>query len=259
MNAQTRAGTGPIVPAFPALSLSGGLGYVGALELPVGAYAGAVRRPAPVSPVSPAASPVRTASVSATDTLELVNRARTGDLVAFRELFQKHRPDVTRLVFRLMGRTADLEDITQDVFLQVYRSLPDFRGDAKFSTWLHRVTVNVVLMARRSARSRPSLVFEEPEAYDAELLPDEDAARRERLRAFARCIDKLAEKKRTAFLLHDVEGVAAVEVATMVGAPVLTVRTRLFYARKELAEHMRDEPSLAAIAERIASGEKSSR
>lgn len=197
--------------------------------------------------------------MNAAETLELVNRARTGDLAAFRELFQRHRPDVTRLVFRLMGRTADLEDVTQDVFLQVYRSLPDFRGDAKFSTWLHRVTVNVVLMARRSARSRPSLVFEEPEALDVELLPDEDAARRERLRAFARCIDKLAEKKRTAFLLHDVEGVAAAEVATMVGAPVLTVRTRLFYARKELAEHMRDEPALAAIAERIAAGEKSSR
>jgi len=197
--------------------------------------------------------------MTASDTPELVERARRGDLVAFRELFHRHRPDVSRLVFRLMGRTADLEDITQDVFLQVYRSLPDFRGDAKFSTWLHRVTVNVVLMARRSARSRPSLVFEEPEISDTELLPDEDAARRERLRAFARCIDKLAEKKRTVFLLHDVEGVAAAEVATMVAAPVLTVRTRLFYARKELAEHMRDEPSLSAIAQRIASGEKASR
>ena len=255
MNARPKPGTGPFVPAFSAVSLSGALDCVGVLELPVGAYAGAVRRPSPLS--SPSSTASRGSSV--TDPQELVNRARTGDLAAFRELFHRHRPDVTRLVFRLMGRTADLEDITQDVFLQVYRSLPDFRGDAKFSTWLHRVTVNVVLMARRSARSRPSLVFEEPEVFDTELLPDEDASRRERLRAFARCIDKLAEKKRTAFLLHDVEGVPAAEVATMVEAPVLTVRTRLFYARKELAEHMRAEPALAAIAERIASGEKSSR
>jgi RNA polymerase sigma-70 factor, ECF subfamily len=179
---------------------------------------------------------------------DLVARAKTGDLQAFRTLFQRHRPDVTRLVFRLMGRTADLEDITQDVFLQVYRSLPDFRGDAKFSTWLHRVTVNVVLMARRSARCRPALVLEEPEVFDGALLPDDDADRRERLRAFARCIDKLAEKKRAVFLLHDVEGVPAIEVATLVDAPVLTVRTRLFYARKELADHMKAEPSLASIA-----------
>ena len=257
MNARPYPGTGPFVPALSAVSLAGPLDCAGALELPVGAYAGAVRRPSPLSSSNSTSS--REVSVTATDPQGLVNRARTGDLVAFRELFHRHRPDVTRLVFRLMGRTADLEDITQDVFLQVYRSLPEFRGDAKFSTWLHRVTVNVVLMARRSARSRPSLVFEEPEVYDGELLPDEGAARRERLRAFARCIDKLAEKKRTAFLLHDVEGVPAAEVATMVEAPVLTVRTRLFYARKELGEHMRDEPALAAIAERIAAGEKSSR
>lgn len=203
---------------------------------------------------SAAASPTRL-DLAPVEPAALVSRARGGDLVAFRELFRRHRPDVTRLVFRLMGRTADLEDVTQDVFLQVYRSLPYFRGEAKFTTWLHRVTVNVVLMARRSARSRPALVFEEPEVEDGQLAPDEDASKRERLRAFGRCIDQLAEKKRTVFLLHDVEGVPAAEVAGMVGAPVLTVRTRLFYARKELAAHMRGEPALAAIADILARGQ----
>jgi RNA polymerase sigma-70 factor (ECF subfamily) len=78
---------------------------------------------------------------------ELVERARTGDREAFRELFRMHRADVARLAFRMMGAkgsNADLEDIVQEVFLQVHRSLADFRSQAKFSTWLHRVTVNVV-------------------------------------------------------------------------------------------------------------------
>src|SRR5215469_4393824 len=85
----------------------------------------------------------------------LVARAATGDTAAFRQLYERHRGDVARLVYRMLGARADFEDVVQEVFVQVYRSLKDFRGQAKFSTWLHRVTVNVVLMHRRSARSRP--------------------------------------------------------------------------------------------------------
>jgi RNA polymerase sigma-70 factor (ECF subfamily) len=68
------------------------------------------------------------------------------------------------------------------------------------------------------------------------------------MRAFQRCLDKITEKKRTVFVLHELEGMAAAEIATVVEAPVLTVRTRLFYARKELADLMRNEPTLAAFA-----------
>lgn len=156
----------------------------------------------------------------------------------------------------MLGRRSDAEDIVQEVFLQVHRSLRDFRGDAKFSTWLHRVTVNVVLMARRSARSRPMFADEPPDDSlgDDGPWPDEEAARRERLRAFQRCIDQLTDKKRTVFILHELEGIAAAEIATIVEAPVLTVRTRLFYARKELCELMRAEPSLQSFATSFAKG-----
>jgi RNA polymerase sigma-70 factor, ECF subfamily len=140
------------------------------------------------------------------------------------------------------------------VFLQVHKSLAEFRGQAKFTTWLHRVTVNVVLMLRRAAKSRP--VFAGEPASDTEpdrrLLPDEDVARRQRLVAFRRLLERLAEKKRTVFVLHEIEGLSPGEIATIVDAPVLTVRTRLFYARRELAEMMREEPSLAQLAEEIA-------
>ena len=154
-------------------------------------------------------------------------------------------------MFRMVGPRAELEDIIQEVFLQVHRSLKDFRGQSKFTTWLHRVTVNVVLMHRRAARSRPQLVPPHADEVDVDsrLSPDEDVARLERMRAFRRVIDQLAEKKRTVFVLHELEGRSPAEISKIVGAPVLTVRTRLFYARRELAEMLRNEPTLAAFAQ----------
>lgn len=196
-------------------------------------------------------------TLSAAEGDDLVARCQRGDRDAFRELFVRHRTDVVRLVYRMLGPRADVEDVVQDVFLQVYRSLRDFRGDAKFSTWLHRVTVNVVLMARRAAKSRPTHdgALDDDAAQPDGVLPDEDASRRERLRAFQRCIDRLPEKKRVVFILHELEGLPAAEIASVVGAPVLTVRTRLFYARRELARFMGDEPALSSYAARFERGD----
>ncbi|MBI3200958.1 MAG: sigma-70 family RNA polymerase sigma factor [Polyangiaceae bacterium] len=183
----------------------------------------------------------------------LVERCREGDRTAFRELFVRHRTDVARLVQRMTGPGADVDDLVQEVFFQVHRSVKDFRGQARFSTWLYRVTVNVVLMQRRSAKSRPVLV-ETPEgltAVSSGLAPDEDAARHARVRAFGRLLEQISEKKRTVFVLHELQGLSAAEISEIVDAPVLTVRTRLFYARKELAELLRSEPSLAALAREL--------
>lgn len=199
----------------------------------------------------------RLESVSeATELEELVRRAQRGDRVAFGELFRRHRGDVSRLVFRMLGPTPDAEDVVQEVFLQVHKSLAEFRGQAKFTTWLHRVTVNVVLMVRRAARSRPVFANEPVADHEPDrgLQPDEDAARRARIAAFRRLLDKLPEKKRTVFILHEIEGQSPAEIAEIVDAPVLTVRTRLFYARRELAEMMREEPALAQLAAELAAG-----
>jgi RNA polymerase sigma-70 factor (ECF subfamily) len=185
------------------------------------------------------------------DEMRLVRRAAAGDPDAFRGLFVRHRSDVARLVYRMLNAPADLDDVIQEVFVQVFRSLKDFRGQAKFSTWLHRVTVNVVLMHRRSARSRPVLTEEMPGelvADDGQTLPDEDVERRERMRAFQRLLARLADKKRIVFVLHELEGMSPAEIADVVGAPVLTVRTRLFYARRELEAMLSEEPALANLA-----------
>ncbi|MGK3986733.1 sigma-70 family RNA polymerase sigma factor [Sorangium sp. So ce136] len=190
------------------------------------------------------------------DVGEWIRRFQSGDPAAFAEIFRRYRRDVARLVFRMLGPTADAEDVIQEVFIQVHRSLGDFRGQSKFTTWLHRVTVNAVLMARRAARSRPVFAGE-PSAdleVDRGMLPDEDAARARRIDAFRRVLERLPEKKRVVYVLHELEGIAPTEIAEIVGAPVLTVRTRLFYARREIEEMMRGEPALAQLTAELAAG-----
>ncbi|MDB5212094.1 MAG: polymerase sigma factor RpoE [Myxococcaceae bacterium] len=211
--------------------------------------------PAPARPTGPHMTRETTldrqAARNVSDSDDVVRRAAGGEPEAFRTLFVRHKSDVARLVYRMLNAPADLEDVVQEVFVQVFRSLKDFRGQAKFSTWLHRVTVNVVLMHRRSARSRPVLAEELPGelvADDHQTLPDEDVDRRERMRAFQRLLAKLAEKKRVVFVLHELEGMSPAEIADVVGAPVLTVRTRLFYARRELEAMLAEEPTLAGLA-----------
>lgn len=205
---------------------------------------------AALSPVALLASASATRAHMPSDD-RVVGRAAAGDTEAFRALFVRHRGEVARLVHRMLNAPSDLDDVVQEVFVQVFRSLRDFRGQSKFSTWLHRVTVNVVLMHRRSARSRPVLTEEAPGDLVADrdqTLPDEDAERRERMRAFQRLLARLADKKRVVFVLHELEGLSPAEIAEIVDAPVLTVRTRLFYARRELEAMLAEEPSLASLS-----------
>src|SRR5260221_11703036 len=116
--------------------------------------------PAFLNGLLPGRPPTGRASLYAVlDTDEMVARCQRGEAAAFRQHFLRHRTEVARLVFRMVGPRADLEDIIQEVFLQVHRSLKDFRWLCKFTTWLHRVTDNVVLMQPRAARSSAHLDY----------------------------------------------------------------------------------------------------
>ena len=180
---------------------------------------------------------------------ELVGRCRTGDAHAFELLFQRHRGPVTRLVYRMLGPSSDLEDLVQDVFLQVIRSLESFRDEARFSTWLYRVALNVVLMHRRAVGRRPRLVDEQHALPAVDSAPSAEDALETALRvaAFYRVLARLSDKKRAVFVLHELEGLSPARISEIVGAPVLTVRTRLFYARRELSRMLAEEPVLAAL------------
>lgn len=181
----------------------------------------------------------------------LIARAQQGDTAAFRLLFRRHQGTVSRIVYRMIGPSPDVEDVVQDVFLNVYRSLPSFRGDAKFSTWLYRLATNVTRMHLRRGRSRPRFADQEvPEApRDGAPIetPEVEVERAQRVRALYRLLDTLSDKKREVLVLHDLEGVPAKEIAEALDIPVLTVRTRLFYARKELYAALAAEPALEGV------------
>jgi RNA polymerase sigma-70 factor (ECF subfamily) len=187
----------------------------------------------------------------------LIERAKQGDEAAFRQLFVDYRETVARIVHRVMGPSGDLEDVVQDVFIHIYRSLGNFRGDSKFSTWLYRLTVNVTRMHLRRGRSRPKFadvaVPEAPRDAAPPETPDVAAERAERVQALYRLLDGLSEKKRTVLVLHDFEGMAARDIADIVEVPVLTVRTRLFYARKELYAAIEQDPNLGPAVEALMS------
>jgi len=184
---------------------------------------------------------------------DLVARCRAGEAAAFRQLFRDHRVTVTRLVHRMTGGSADLEDLVQEVFVQVHKSLGSFRREARLSTWIYRIAINVVLMHRRAQKTRlaPTTGPLDPAILDDGEQPDEQVARRRRVAALYRLLDRMSEKKRTVYVLHELEGLTPVEIAKVVGAPVLTVRTRLFYARRRLLAELGQEPALAALAQAL--------
>lgn len=190
---------------------------------------------------------------------ELVRRCRGGDERAFERLFVRHRGAVTGLVYRMLGPSPELEDLVQDVFIQVLRSLGSFRDEARFSTWLYRVALNVVLMHRRASGRRPRLVEEEQAAPAVDGAPSAHEAleTRRRVAAFYALLGRLSDKKRAVYVLHELEGLTPARIGEIVQAPVLTVRTRLFYARRELADWIEEDPALAAqLSEAAEPGEE---
>ena len=187
-----------------------------------------------------------------------VARAQRGDERAFQELFIQYREMVARVVHRTMGPSPEIEDVVQDVFVHVFRSIAKFRGESKFTTWLYRLASNVTKMHLRKKKSRPRTVDvpmpERHEGAEATATPDQVVDRDQRIEALYRLVDQLSDKKREVLVLHDFEGISATEIAERVDVPVLTVRTRLFYARKELYAALGSEPALAALAEEFADG-----
>lgn len=193
------------------------------------------------------------------DDAPLVERARAGDREALGDLFVRHAQTVRRLLASVLGASGDLDDLVQDVFIQVYRSLPGFRGEARFTTWLHQVTLYAAYNHMR--RPRRVVLVERPE--DAAPEPGGDPGPLARLhgrRALSRLDAILAAikpKKRIAFILFAVEGYSVNEIARMVGAPVPTVKSRIWFARRELRRKAQRDPVLAGILEELgADGEE---
>ncbi len=165
--------------------------------------------------------------------LDAVSRAQAGDVDAFEMIYREHSPRVYALCLRLAGDSGlDASELMQDVFIRAWRGLGSFRGDCAFSSWLHRLAVNVMLETARSDKRRTSrvLVMEDPDvvgAPSASVTPD---LRMDLEDAMAR----LPPGARMAFVLHDIEGYKHEEIAEQLGVAVGTVKAQLHRARKLL-------------------------
>ena len=177
--------------------------------------------------------------------VDAVERARRGDTSAFRELYAQHHRQVARQLMFLVPR-ADLEDVLQDVFIEVYKSIRRFEGKSAFTTWLYRLTVHVAMKSRRKqTRSRLDIVEEVPDRADEGPVPEDVSLSAERQARVEALLQQLSPKKRAVLVLHDLQGVEAQRIAELLETNILTVRTRLFYARRELEALAKDDPALA--------------
>ena len=176
--------------------------------------------------------------------VELVARCQRGERRAFDELYMAYRRQVARNLYRILGPSSDLEDTLQDVFIQVFRSIGQFRSESKLSTWLYRLSANVALHRLRDLRRKEPRQAMLPEDLPGEDSPEEALARKQDLQCVHHLLEGLAPKKRMVFVLHEIEGLDVNEIADILGSPRITVRTRLHYARKEFYARAARDPGL---------------
>jgi RNA polymerase sigma-70 factor (ECF subfamily) len=164
-----------------------------------------------------------------------------GDLRAFEALVERHRDVVYRVAARIAGRD-NAEDVSQDAFLRAFHRLERFRGDASFRAWLLQITHNAAVDHLSRRRPEPvEAVSEEREAPEREVrrLPAERLESRERIDRLEAKLRVLSPEHRVALVLRDIEGLSYEEIAGITQAPLGTVKTRLFRARRDLIEMLR--------------------
>ena len=172
----------------------------------------------------------------------MVALARAGDPAAFRQLFRANVARIHRLVYRLVGPAHDVEDLVQTVFVEGFRSLPAFRGESLFSTWLGRIAVRVTMHSVRRRRA-PTLPLDAAgELPSGAPPPDQTVHERDGLARMDRMLAALKPKRRTAFVLHVLEGHSMEEISAMVGASVAAVKVRVHDARRDLERGARRDP-----------------
>jgi RNA polymerase sigma-70 factor (ECF subfamily) len=182
----------------------------------------------------------------------LVERAQRGDVRAFEMLVVKYQRRVERLVGRMVRDSDLVQDIAQESFINAYRALPQFRGEAAFYTWLYRIAVNTAKKALGELKRDP-LIFEsarkageeDDETFRPENEPSDGAtpeallASKEIAAAVNAAIDALTEDLRAAITLREIEGLSYEDIADIMNCPIGTVRSRIFRAREAIAARLR--------------------
>ena len=163
------------------------------------------------------------------DDVALVRRVQRGDLDAFEPLYRRHAARTYALCLRLTGDRMDAAERVQDVFVRVWERIKSFRGDSAFASWLHRLTVNVVLQDLRSARRREARVM-----LDDTTVAETPPVRSDERIDLDAALLRLPPGARVVFVLHDIEGYSHDEIAGLLGRAAGTVRSQLWKARQML-------------------------
>ena len=174
--------------------------------------------------------------VNAASDFELAQAASKGNMFAFEETYQRHHRRVYAICLRMLQNAAEAEDLTQDVFIQLYRKIGSFRGDSAFTTWLHRLTVNQVLMHFRKRTVKFEKTTEEGET-PVQIVGGTENPRKMPIVdkiALESAIEQLPAGYKNVFVLHDIEGYEHEEVARILGCSVGTSKSQLHKARLKL-------------------------
>ena len=179
---------------------------------------------------------------------DLVARVQRGDSAAFDLLVRKYQHRVAALVSRYVHDWAEVQDVAQDTFIRAYRAIGGFRGDAQFSTWLHRIAVNTAknhLVAHNRRPPTDDVGVEDAELFDSGMrLRDTDTPERELMRqqmeqTVMRAVESLPDELRTAITLREVDGLSYEDIAQRMDCPIGTVRSRIFRAREAIDAELR--------------------
>lgn len=191
---------------------------------------------------------------------ELVARATAGDTESFNQLVTRWERPIYALAYRTLGREEDARDIVQEAFLRAYRGLRGFKGQAKFSSWLYRITLNLCRDWQRRDRRAPLVQVPEgvepSDLADAQPAPTESVedlvARREMSKAVARVMAELPDEQRTAIILKEYHDLTFQEIADMLDCPLSTVKTRLYQGLSVLRRRLRQRQAEEADLRRAA-------
>lgn len=189
---------------------------------------------------------------------DLVARSRGGDLDSFNQLVLRWERPIYALAYRVIGRQEDARDVCQETFLRAFRALPGFKGQAKFSSWLYRIALNLCRDWIRRQRRAPTVQL--PEGVDpgdlaAERGPVESiedlVARRELSGVVAEAMALLPEEQRTAIVLKEYHGMTFQEIAELQGVPLSTVKTRLYQGLSVLRRHFEKHGTAPQLVKRV--------
>ena len=184
----------------------------------------------------------------------LIEKSKKGDIVAFEKLIETYQTKVFNIAYNMLNNYDDANDVAQEVFIRVYKSIKNFKGESSFSTWLYRITTNVCLDEIRKRKNRNVVSIDEDipfddgevtrQIVDDSPTPDIIAEKKELREIVNDAIDKLSEEHKTVIVLRELQGLSYEEISNIINCPERTVKSRINRARGALKNILKSKKEL---------------